>query len=152
MNTHTHTYLDIDLDSLDEAVLDQLGIEYTDTENGLQLNEDDYSRICDIAKYGVDGGFSGFIYYSETVKFAKANFGLIKDSLCELYDSIGEDIIEGLKNWGCLRSYELTTWQIAEALYAEGEWETQVYNALAWYAAEETARKLADAVELEDEA
>ena len=143
------TTLNYELTELDIAVLDQLGIDYTDNGDTVTLDTDDYSRIGNIADYGIDGGFSGFIYYSETVKFAKNNFNLIKDSLTELYGSMGEDVIEGMKNWGCLRSHELTTWDIAEALYAEGEWETQVYNALAWYAAEETARRIADAEELE---
>ncbi len=144
-----NTTLDTELTALDMAVLDQLGMNYTTNGDTVTLDAEDYSLIRAIANYGIDGGFSGFIYYSETVKFAKSNFKLIKDSLTELYGFMGEDVMEGIKNWGCLRSHELTTWDLAEALYAGGEWETQVYNALAWYAAEETARRIADAEELE---
>lgn len=151
MKNNDYITLNVELSTLDIAVLDQLGVDYTDNGDTVTLAADNYSRLCDITRHGIGGGFSGFIYYSETVKFAKDNFKAIKDSLTELYDSMEEDVIEGLKNWGCLRNYGLTTWDICEALYNGGEWETQVYNALAWYAAEETARKLADADEVEEE-
>lgn len=144
--------IDYTLSALDSAVLDQLGIEYTESASGLILAEEDYSRLQDISRYGINGGFTGFIYYSDTVKFAEDNFKLIKESLEELYGSMGEDVIEGLKSWGCLRDYDLSSWEVAEALYnPESEWRTQVFNALAWYAAEETAHAIADADAEEEE-
>ena len=158
MKNNDYITLAVELTTLDIAVLDQLGADYTDngdtvtiSSDTVTISSDTRSKLADITEHGIDGGFGGFIYYSETVKFAKDNFKDIKNSLTELYDSLGEDILEGLKNWGCLRNYGMTTWEIAEALYSGGEWETQVYNALAWYAAEETARKLTDADEVEEE-
>lgn len=145
------TTLDYNATTLDIAVLDQLGIDYTDHGSELSITEEGLQKLRDIANYGIDGGFSGFIYYSETTEFARNNLEEIKSSLSSLCSELGEDVFESMRSWGCLRSYELTAWEIAEAIYNDGEWADQVLNALAWYAAEETARAIADAEEIESE-
>lgn len=150
MNTDYIT-LDIELDALQCAVLDQLGIDYQhDEEEHLQLTSEGLQTLRDISNHGIDGGYHGFIYYADTVEFAEDNFYEIKKSLENLY--YGEDILQGLTSWGCLKNYNLSTWEIAEALYnPESEWREQVYNALAWYAAEETAHAIMNAEEIEQE-
>lgn len=151
MNAENYITLDIELDALQCAVLDQLGIDYQhDAEERLQIASEDLQTLRDISNHGIDGGYRGFIYYNDTVEFTEDNFDAIKESLESLY--YGEDILQGLTSWGCLRSYNLSTWEIAEALYnPESEWRDQVYNALAWYAAEETAHAITDAEEIEQE-
>tara|TARA_Y100001956_G_scaffold76746_1_gene86325 strand:- start:4064 stop:4615 length:552 start_codon:yes stop_codon:yes gene_type:complete len=39
------------------------------------------TELLDVAKYGADGGWSGFIYYTETTAFYDANEELINDLL-----------------------------------------------------------------------
>ena len=101
-------------------------------------------RAEDISNYGAAGGFSGFIYYSDTVAFASANLPAIMLKLKEMAADIGEgnelDIIAG---FNCLNG--LSAYEVARAIYVSNdENNTTVYNALAWYALEEVARSYVD--------
>ena len=55
------------MEKLTTAVIEQLG--------GRDENTDQTMR--DIMNHGADGGFSGFIYYSDTVEFYNQNKDLI---------------------------------------------------------------------------
>ena len=119
--------------ALIEAVIDQLG--GWDDETGQTLE--------DIASHGIDGGFSGFIYHSDTVAFAKEHRALIARLAEEQAESFGLGVIEMVQGFGCLKDgaepfYSQS--EIAQCLYSAGD-ITQVMNALAWYAAEEVARE-----------
>ncbi|NIU82320.1 MAG: hypothetical protein GWN64_02320, partial [Candidatus Thorarchaeota archaeon] len=52
-------------------------------------DEDLASTLEDICNHGIDGGFSGFIYYTDTVEFAKANMELIVEALKSDKDDFG---------------------------------------------------------------
>lgn len=93
----------------------------------------------DIVNHGIDGGFSGFIYYTDTVKFTRANKGEILALANEMADDFGESsLICFLGNFKCLK--EMSQDEIASGLYdPTSEWRTAIYNALAWFAGEEVA-------------
>lgn len=110
----------------------------------------------DFATYGVDGGYSGFIWTSETVEFAKKYRKLIanlaESQLAELSEAFQRpwhddfDLIEGIRNFNCFKHDCPSRDDVIACLYGDGD-DTSVMNALAWYAAEEVLRAYADFVE-----
>jgi hypothetical protein len=100
----------------------------------------------DISRHGIDGGFSGFIWTSDTVKFYRANKTLILDLLEQQAEELGMDPTEMVCSFNCLR----TTDPKDRAELHREVWRTLggrmspddylVANAMAWYAAEEAAR------------
>lgn len=120
-------------ESLIDAVVEQLG--------GWETFKE-YAE--DITNHGINGGFGGFIYYSDTEAFTESNKSLIVDSLKEFAADSGENYLEVVANFNCL---DLDVSEVAEGLYdPESEDRSQVYNALAWYAGEEVARAYSDMI------
>jgi hypothetical protein len=104
----------------------------------------------DIANHGIDGGFSGFIYYSDTEAFAKRNRATIAEMASEQAREFGTGVIEMIRGFGCFRNDPPSDEEIGSALYAgkdAKDAEHNVLNALAWYAGEEVARAYTDMVE-----
>lgn len=111
----------------------------------------------DISNHGIDGGFSGFIYYAETIQFARRNRPAILDLLKEQAADFGESgPIALVRGFNCLTDRrgpkpvpEYTEDEISGALYgsAKGDAAEVILNALAWYAGEEIARRYTDATE-----
>ena len=101
----------------------------------------------DITNHGINGGFSGFIYYADTVKFAQDNRREIMLLAEEMAESIGSTgALELIASFNCLNGdYNQT--EIAEAIYNDSDDSEQVLNALAWFAGEEVARSYSDCVE-----
>mgnify|MGYP003640824315 FL=1 len=108
----------------------------------------------DVSNHGIDGGFGGFIYHNETVKFAQDNKALIMEMAEEQAQEFGSDgAFAMIKGFNCLTEYcqmarknlhHYTESEIAAAIYSDTDDSTQVLNALAWYAAEEVCRAYAD--------
>ena len=125
---------------LTNAVIEQLGFEELE-------NEELRSTLQDITNNGADGGFGGFIYYSETNQFARENMHLIMDQVKKLADAFGETPLEMISGFGSLKDDKIDPLEIASIIYertspesqADGT-ETVVLNALAWFALEEVAR------------
>ena len=125
---------------LTNAVIEQLGFEELE-------NEELRSTLQDITNNGADGGFGGFIYYSETNQFARENMHLIMDQVKKLADAFGETPLEMISSFRCLQGDKIDPLEIASIIYertspesqADGT-ETVVLNALAWFALEEVAR------------
>ena len=118
---------------LEQAVLEQLG--YT------ELDEDAIATLEDIAQYGIDGGFTGFIYYTDTVQFFEDNRVLILTELNSLASDLGESAIDLVKGFGCLDGeYNEEVEQVLMNLPCEDD--TQVKDALACFAAEQVAHSL----------
>ena len=135
-----NTHLDVDLV---DAVINQMGGKSAFKESAQ-----------DVANHGIDGGFHGFIYYTDTVAFAQANKALIMALADQQADEYGaEGSLAMIRQFGCLKSGghqsdpEYTETEIAQAIYDGSEDETQVLNALAWYAAEEVCRAYVDCCE-----
>ena len=126
--------------ALIDAVVEQLG--GWDEEYAL-------SDFRNIAGHGIDGGYSGFIYYAETVKFWVDNKSEILAHLNEYYDQLGyESVIGMVQSFNCLGK-DYSHDEIGKVLYSEVdpfemEDGVRIANALAWYAGEEVARSYVD--------
>jgi len=116
-------------------------------------DEDDQTSqtLSDIAKYGINGGFSGFIYYTDTNAFFAKNKALIVGLLEEQADQLGEDVQEMVFNFNCLKTSDKTEQrelkgEIARAIYGRPGKDDyhNVPNALAGFAEEEVARAWSD--------
>ena len=101
-------------------------------------------RAADVTNHGADGGFGGFIYYSETCAFYAKNRALILKLVKDMADSLGEGVLEMVQNFNCLgKDFSLD--EIGETLYGnKNKHQTQVANALAWFALEEVCRAYDD--------
>lgn len=112
------------------------------------LRRVDREQLADVASHGADAGWSGFTYYSDTLAFYKAHKADILALAQQIADELGEDMLSMIAGFNCLRSTpkgkeRLLPAQISESLYAgRGEWNTQIRNAMAWFALEEVAREL----------
>jgi hypothetical protein len=96
----------------------------------------------DVANHGADSGFNGFIYYSETVKFWRNNKKLILESLSQLADDLGENVINMVRNFNCIKG-DFSTDEIGKALYGSYCEEFDlIYNCLAWYALETICQEM----------
>lgn len=107
---------------------------------------DNFTEMAeDITNHGVGGGFHGWIYYTDTVAFTTRNKAVIMAMAQELANGLGEDVLVMIGGFNCLKESSNT---VAEALYnPRSENKTQVFNALAWFAAEEVARSYVDTKE-----
>ncbi len=96
-----------------------------------------------IANNGVAGGFSGWIYYTETGEFYAKNQQLISNLVESQADEYGyQSAQELVKRCGKLDS---TMSEIGYTLFGtKRQHANYVANALAWYAAEEVARAYTD--------
>ena len=131
-----------ELTRLQKAVIEQLGYD--------ELDSDCASTLKDLASYGIDGGFTGFIYYSETCQFFDDNKQLIMEQLLDDRCSIGyNSITEMLASFKCFKG--LDTWNIERFLIntedEDNEDQTTLKNGLAWYAGETVAWQLEEEIE-----
>ena len=103
----------------------------------------------DVCSGGIDGGFNGFIYYSDTEAFARRNRRLIAELAESQADDFGTEVSKMIQGFGCFRGSDVASSEIGRALYA-GENQADghnVLNALAWYAGEEVCRSYCDLTE-----
>lgn len=99
----------------------------------------------DIANHGVDSGFHGWIYYADTVAFTKRNKAAIMAAAKAMANDLGESTYGMIAGFGCLK---MQLDEVAEAIHNPRSYDrTQVFNALAWFAAEEVARSFVDCTE-----
>ena len=105
----------------------------------------------DVVDHGASCGFGNFIYCTDTVAFTAKN----RKAIAELAEQQAVDfgdysVIEMILGFNCLRHDDLTSSDIARALYGrltDDDKKTIIYNALAWYALEEVARAYCDLAE-----
>jgi len=102
--------------------------------------------MSDIRNHGADGGFSGFIYHSETCKFARDNMAEIYRHAKDQAAEFGTDPLEMIAGFNCLRG-EYPAFEIASVIHDDIDdatrndgADTAILNALAWYALEEAAQ------------
>jgi hypothetical protein len=117
----------------------------------------------DICNHGIDGGFHGFIYYNDTIAFYKRNRSEIVALVNQMAEELGENPIDMIAGFNCLAgqyprkagNYGFDTEfdkarrelypSISRCLYGRiTDEDTQVANALAWFAGEEVARAYCD--------
>lgn len=125
--------------ALIDAVIEQLG----------GWDKESPDQIENINRHGIGGGFCGFIYHSDTVKFFNDNRANILALCKDMAAQFGEGgFLELIMGFNCLssgqypnRKPDYTQTEIAAAIYENGdENETQIKNALSWFAAEEVCR------------
>lgn len=104
----------------------------------------------DIVNHGIDGGYTGFFYYSDTVKFFKRNRKQIIELVKEMAEEFGQNPMEFVASFNCLKPAGEYEQEIGQALYGRIPADSvTVPNALAWFAAEEVARYEIDRMEEE---
>jgi hypothetical protein len=113
-------------EAIKTAVIEQLGYELKALEDDSDpMHEELTGTLSDISAHGIDGGFHGFIYYTETGEFYDQNAAEIH----KLADAWKFETGEAPAN-----PYNL----------ADPEEEDQAKNWLAWFAAESVAHELAN--------
>lgn len=113
---------------LDFAVIDQMGGFYHAYEQSQNF-------------YGADSGISGFIYYNETCAFFQRNKKDIVSSVEQMASDLGDSgILEFIESFRCLDG-QYSKEEIARVIYGNEE-NTQIENALAWFALEETLNRM----------
>jgi len=103
--------------------------------------------IGDVNRHGIDGGFSGFIYYSETHKFALKHRKQIVAMLEDMADQLGEDVVAMVAGFGVFRGSPMDADDKKDLYrYLGGGKVDQgaITNVMAWFAAEEVCRMFED--------
>lgn len=107
------------------------------------INQIGVSGVSDVVNHGIDGGFSGFIYYHDTHRFAMRHRKAIVSWLNEQADDFGEDVVTMVSNFGIFRNSKMDN-EDRQELYnylGNGKCEqSQITNVMAWFAAEEVCR------------
>lgn len=108
---------------------------------------DSFKELADdVTNYGANGGFSGFVYYTDTVAFTTKNKAEILESLKTLAADMGETFSACLCGFGAFKGK--TESDVLDGLYNHrSDMRQTVYNVLAWYALEEVARSYVDLTE-----
>jgi hypothetical protein len=106
------------------------------------------SYLKDVYNHGADAGYPGFTYYHDTCRFYARHKAEINSLAEEMAESLGEDVIEMVKNFNCIKG-DFSTSEIAKTMYGrrtekEKNDLCQIDNALAWFALEEIARSVFD--------
>ena len=99
--------------------------------------------VNDVNNHGIDSGFGGFIYYSDTHDFTLTYKKEILLMLEEMADSLGEDIVFMVSNFGVFRKSPMDSEDKKDLyLFLAGKNPKQgaLTNVLAWFAAEEVCR------------
>ena len=131
--THTTTTLkqviseNSDYKTLINAVISRIGLD----------------SVQDVNSHGIDGGFSGFIYYSDTHKFAMRHRKDIIRLLEEMADSMGEDVVKMVSSFGVFRNSPMDSEDKKDLYKYLGGLKCEygaITNVMAWFAAEEVCR------------
>jgi hypothetical protein len=100
-------------------------------------------QLVNVAQHGADGGFPGFIYYSDTVRFFRRNRKDIVNNIEQTASDMGEDVIKFVQSFGVFRnSAPPTPGEVGRALWDSSRLDdelTNLYNIFAWYALEEVS-------------
>lgn len=105
--------------------------------------------VQDVVNHGIDGGFNGFIYTADTVRFFEAHKNQIMQLAEEQARDFGQGVLDMIRGFNCLQTQgkpDYTTSEIAKGIFAGGQgWDMSadariIQNAMAWYAAEEVCR------------
>lgn len=99
--------------------------------------------IMDVVNHGIDGGFNGFIYYSDTHKFAIKHRSVIVTMLEDMADQLGEEVVKMVSGFGVFRNSPMDNDDRKDLYkYLGGGKPEQgtITNLMAWFAAEEVCR------------
>ena len=111
-------------------------------------------KAHDVYSHGIDGGYCGFIYYTETIAFAKKHKKAIIENIKQFADDVGESFTKVIADFNCLKNTGIAENDVMLALMSPRSCDEdvlqQVYNALAWYVGETVAREYVDYLENEE--
>ena len=99
--------------------------------------------IEDINSHGIDGGFNGFVYYSDTHAFAITHRKDIVRLLEQTAEELGEDTVKMVSGFGVFRNLPMDTEERRNLyMYLSGGKPVQgaITNVMAWFAAETVCR------------
>ena len=99
--------------------------------------------VQDVINHGIDGGFSGFIYYGETHAFAMKHRETIINMLEAHAQDSDQDIIEMVSGFGVFRNAPMDNGDKKELYKYIGLGKCEqstITNLMAWFAAEEVCR------------
>ena len=101
-----------------------------------------------VASYGADGGFNGFIYYSETCELYRRNHHSILRAFQNECEEIGESTAECLARFNCIDATNGEAEQFLLGIHG-GDY-TQFENGLTWWALERVCSDYVAFKEMED--
>jgi hypothetical protein len=107
------------------------------------INNIGIDSVNDVINHGADSGFSGFIYYYDTHKFAMHHRKAICEWLEQSADDLGEDVISMVGNFGVFRNSPMDADDKKDLYkYLGGGKPEQgtITNVMAWFALEEVCR------------
>jgi len=113
--------------TLINAVINRIGLDNVENVNG----------------HGIDGGYSGFIYYSDTHAFAMRYRKLIVRLLEEQAEQLGEDVVQMVSHFGVFRNSPMDNEDkrdLYKYLGGGRNEQSSITNVMAWFAAEEVCR------------
>ena len=100
-------------------------------------------NLYSISRHSIADGYTGFIYYSETVAFWRKNRAKISALMNYEADSMGENVLQMVSRFRSLEGF--TADEIGRALYGNFNDDlTKIYNTFAWFAAEEVAYRFGE--------
>lgn len=111
--------------------------------NGVIKTLGNTSFIEDINSHGIDAGFPGFTYYTDTHKFAMRYRKLIVRMLEETTDQLGEDVVSRVSHFGIFRNSPMDNEDkrdLYKYLGGGRNEQSTITNVMAWFAAEEVCR------------
>ena len=112
-----------DYKRLTNAVISNIGLEF----------------VNDVNRFGIGGGFSGFIYYTETHAFAMKHRKQIIELLEEMANSLGEDVVSMVCSFRCVKGDKDDKKDLYRYLGGAKVEQCSTTNAVAWFAAEEVS-------------
>ena len=99
--------------------------------------------VQDVLNHGINGGFSGFIYYSDTHKFAMTYRKKIFELLEEEAKQLGMEVIELVAGFGVFRGSPMDAEdqkEVHEYINGGTPESGTITNVMAWFCAEEVCR------------
>lgn len=106
-------------------------------------------NIQNVNEHGIDGGYHGFTYTADTVRFWELHKAQIVGLLNDMADDFGKSKIKLIQGFHCLKDDGFSEDEIGAVLYGpparvDRHLYFTVANALAWFAAEEVCRMFED--------
>lgn len=107
------------------------------------INRIGLDSVEDVNNHGIDSGFSGFTYYSDTHSFAMRHRSDICDMLHDMADSLGEEVTAMVAGFGVFRNSKMDSDDCKDLYKYLGGGKVEqgtITNVMAWFAAEEVCR------------
>ena len=109
------------------------------------VNRVGLDSIESINSYGINAGFSGFIYYSDTHSFAMRHRKQILELCKYMVDAIGyKNIHDMVMQFNCVSNDPENYEDLCKYITGAKLESCTITNAMAWFAAEEVCRMFED--------